>query len=85
MSIAHFGSAAARTCATCRFSMFAKSSDTGQCRRRTPLAAPYSEDEALGYWPLISTDDWCGEWRQSTPGPDQPAKVSPTPQQQERR
>lgn len=49
------------TCATCAFF------GGKRCRRRAPLVvvmpgSEYRDAEAVSGWPLVSADEWCGEW-----------------------
>jgi hypothetical protein len=46
-----------------------RSSMWGQCRRHSAHLNPLSVKTYLveGVWPLVRDDDWCGEWKASTP------------------
>jgi hypothetical protein len=33
----------------------------GRCRRHAP--GPCSDSGKHGYWPLVHSDDWCGEFK----------------------
>lgn len=33
----------------------------GHCRAHPPIV--YSEDIDVSLYPVVTTDDWCGEWR----------------------
>lgn len=50
-------------CGTCPY--WDRRSDwEGHCRRRAPRPAvdiPDNESIAMPYWPVTTTDDWCGE------------------------
>lgn len=43
-----------KTCKECRFYM-KRIEESGLCRRHPPLN--------LRYWPVVDTDDWCGEFQ----------------------
>jgi hypothetical protein len=48
-------------CAICRFI------DAGQCRRYPPTVFHDSRrNKATTMWPLVSPDNWCGEFRRAT-------------------
>jgi len=55
-----------RICGKCRFFEDAEFSDGfGECHRHAPRctgAEPGSND--LAVWPVISSDDWCGEFEE---------------------
>lgn len=46
------------TCQTCHFSIVDNQANR-ICRRLPPSPAP---DGGNGIWPVVSRDDWCGEW-----------------------
>jgi hypothetical protein len=56
----------AEACQTCRFVLMESRADAGFCRRYppTPLAG---ESEFDCTYPVVSPDDWCGEYK----GPEQ--------------
>ena len=48
------------TCATCRFcTPHPTDSALVQCRRMPPTVTTM----AMGQWPVVRPDAWCGEWR----------------------
>ena len=60
-------------CETCRFfsdseeeprlSADDRSVNFGICRRRPPVPNHgYDGDDALGSFPIVVDEDWCGEW-----------------------
>lgn len=60
-----------RLCGTCRFKQATGNYINGielvECRRRAPLPSdgPLGTQYSRGrraYWPLISAEEWCGEW-----------------------
>jgi len=54
-----------RQCLTCTY-FYEMDHETGQCRRNPPLpqlmgnTIDYTPD---GFWPEISKDNWCGEYK----------------------
>ena len=52
----------ARRCETCRFYEY-ELSFLGQCRRHAPepIEIVHRQDAWVS-WPLIRSDEWCGEW-----------------------
>ena len=46
-----------RSCDTCAWF-----SDNSECRRWPPSSS-LGRNSTYGRWPLVATDDWCGEWR----------------------
>jgi hypothetical protein len=63
-------------CVNCQFydrrnarSTDARASMWGQCRRHPAHLNPLSvkSHNVEGVWPLVRDDDWCGEWKASTP------------------
>ena len=46
-----------QTCAGCLYG-----SDGVHCRRRAPTIISLG-DKVWSGWPIVSEDDWCGEWR----------------------
>jgi hypothetical protein len=51
----------------------------GQCRRHSAHLNPLSAKSYLveGVWPLVRDDDWCGEWKASTPASISRAQFKP--------
>ena len=60
------------TCDLCRFFEPHRTVDgkglytLGDCRRHPPRIAPDGVDGTTS-WPLVSIDDWCGEWAADRP------------------
>lgn len=55
-----------QNCADCRYFDAVDTRD-GYCRRNAPrshLVAADSGDElrVRGVWPIVSAEDWCGQW-----------------------
>lgn len=48
-------------CDGCKFFDQQTGSDVGQCRRHPPKAFMISNCESESVWPIVGTDDWCGE------------------------
>ncbi len=45
-----------QSCGNCRFLRIGN-----ECHRRSP--GPSTEEEVAAFWPVVSTNDWCGEWQ----------------------
>ena len=54
-----------KRCDTCRFYQSPTGVVAGECRRRSPIIC-----DDLRYWPPVSPDMWCGEYKRL------PVKVS---------
>jgi len=56
----------AEACHTCRFVLMEDRAEAGFCRRSPPM--PVFFDGEIEYtYPVVSPDDWCGEYK----GPEQ--------------
>src|ERR1039458_2067710 len=59
-----------RTCSDCRFCNIGYKPEirydpSYECRRRAPAPKVHASDLGVGaYWPLVSPDEWCGEWKE---------------------
>jgi hypothetical protein len=40
----------------------------GYCQINAPVVSPWDED-STGVWPIVCSDDFCGEWRQAEAEP----------------
>jgi hypothetical protein len=67
-------------CATCRYAIKRTDRHTApstffECRRFPPVPPADRSfdnfDVPFAAWPLVSADDWCGEWEQELPAPAQ--------------
>ena len=58
-----------------------RTSSQGQCRRHPAHLNPLSAKTYLveGVWPLVRDDDWCGEWKKSTPNSISRSQFIPDP------
>jgi hypothetical protein len=56
-----------KSCETCRFYQPSVCEDDGgECHRCAPSAHSVVSGEnfdKVAFWPWVSQDDWCGEWR----------------------
>lgn len=53
----------AQKCENCRFGEWYEGVDEGYCVRYPPTPAGDRERGVDSHWPRVSTDDWCGEWK----------------------
>lgn len=62
------------SCGSCRFFLresskvmigatVVSSSENTMCRRHPPLAVLHSNGMAQGFYPPVSEQNWCGDWR----------------------
>lgn len=52
------------TCAKCHFCReFDKRDDAGFCKRYPPVYAQDEAGETMVTYPVVSSGDWCGEFR----------------------
>jgi hypothetical protein len=53
-------------CSTCRFFQADGSGVTGLCRVAPPVTPQIRGNRvmAVGYWPTVYADDWCGSYTQ---------------------
>lgn len=55
------------TCATCKFAAPKTGYEQHQCRRNAPdlrTVSPHIDTrEHVPIWPIVSSNDWCGEYR----------------------
>ena len=60
------------TCAACRYFEVFEDGVVGHCRRYPPPEAGGMDIDTLDYiesrWPIVSNEDWCGEWTEAGEG-----------------
>lgn len=63
MKVRFIGDYAVQQCATCL------AFDDGKCRRNPPVMG----DVGMGVWPVVHSDDWCGQWSDRRSNMEKPA------------
>ena len=58
-------------CGTCRFGQSQRKTDKLKCRRWPPREEAISPQPGIEpiwrlVWPMMASNDWCGEWQKKT-------------------
>ena len=68
-----------RTCGNCFYSRSIGSETAVACRRYPPAITKVEDNTVTSHFPLLSIENWCGEWSKQVNGKAVPKKGSYVP------